>query len=49
MGDSNPMRGSMTDGDGEEPEKLPDDFFEIEVIANKPDPRIGDRELAREP
>lgn len=30
---------------GSEPDELPVDFFELEVIANKPIPEMGDREL----
>lgn len=39
---------ATADRDAEDADELPKDF-ELEVIANKPDPRIGDREFAEEP
>ena len=38
------MDGGSHDGRNEK-SSLPEDHFELEVIANKPDPRMGEREL----
>lgn len=31
--------------DRDHPKQLPIDFFDLEVITNRPDPRMGDRDL----